>query len=402
MGCDIHTRVEVEHPDNGWVMAGEIFDREFDSKDEVASEEIFATLSDGQFMEGVRHAFLRLEKEENTGRYLTSKDMRFVEDLEKTRILSESSVRLLAEFRKLHDQLYARMRDETDRIKEEGWDYIGKVLPMQRRLRREFYDRVLIPKSVRNEIENAVLRFRYEDGSPYELHLHRVEGDPPFKTAEPTIDRNYLLFAVLANVRNSFGFAGLDAGDPIAFIDDPRGLPEDCSLEWKELVDQWGVDGHSHSYFTVAEIQDWDGWDQITVNRAVTSASEYEEYMLTGKQPSSTCLEISGRNVVTVPWWDYDEHMRNRDLYGRTMGEAFRGITEPTTLTEDRPGTLSSQPLYTKPIWDDDEVNVHVKFQWMQKLSEQLSGSFFEVLEEIKNLGDGSGEDVRLMMFFDN
>lgn len=56
--------------------------------------------------------------------------------------------------------------------------------------------------------------------------------------------RNYTLFATLAGVRGD---------NPIA---NPRGIPEDCSLEYKKMCDDWGDDGHSHSYFTLRELLD--------------------------------------------------------------------------------------------------------------------------------------------------
>ncbi|GAI60500.1 unnamed protein product, partial [marine sediment metagenome] len=42
--------------------------------------------------------------------------------------------------------------------------------------------------------------------------------------------RNYHLFAILADVRNNFGFAGIDRGDQFNPISDPRGLPQDVTI----------------------------------------------------------------------------------------------------------------------------------------------------------------------------
>lgn len=57
-------------------------------------------------------------------------------------------------------------------------------------------------------------------------------------------ERSYTLFATLAGVRGD---------DPIEY---PKGIPEDCSLEYKKLCDDWEGDGHSHSYFTLRELLD--------------------------------------------------------------------------------------------------------------------------------------------------
>ena len=51
--------------------------------------------------------------------------------------------------------------------------------------------------------------------------------------------RNYPFFAALAGVR----------GDG----PDPRGLPEDVSPLVMEECDHWGVDGHSHSWYSAEE-----------------------------------------------------------------------------------------------------------------------------------------------------
>ncbi len=57
-------------------------------------------------------------------------------------------------------------------------------------------------------------------------------------------NRNYLLFGILANVRN-------DEYIPIAA---PRGLPNDVSDIVKQAADDWIGDGHTHSWLTAGEI----------------------------------------------------------------------------------------------------------------------------------------------------
>jgi hypothetical protein len=60
--------------------------------------------------------------------------------------------------------------------------------------------------------------------------------------------RNYDLFAVLADVRNY--------GDT-KYICQPKGLPEDVSQIIKNESDRWSSDGHSHSWFTLKELKDF-------------------------------------------------------------------------------------------------------------------------------------------------
>jgi hypothetical protein len=75
--------------------------------------------------------------------------------------------------------------------------------------------------------------------------------------------RNYNLFAILADVRNGHGFAGIKTGDGFIPIDYPRGLPADVSTKVDAECVEWGIDGHSHSHLTIAEILAFD-WDQST------------------------------------------------------------------------------------------------------------------------------------------
>ena len=76
--------------------------------------------------------------------------------------------------------------------------------------------------------------------------------------------RNYDLFAILADVRNGSGFAGAKIGDGFNPISPPRGLPNDVSDFVRSESDEWDVDGHSHSHLTVAEVLTYD-WDQESV-----------------------------------------------------------------------------------------------------------------------------------------
>lgn len=61
-------------------------------------------------------------------------------------------------------------------------------------------------------------------------------------------DRNYTLFSKLANVRNYHGNK---------YISEPKGLPNDVSEVVKEESDDWGSDGHSHSWFTLKQLIDF-------------------------------------------------------------------------------------------------------------------------------------------------
>lgn len=93
------------------------------------------------------------------------------------------------------------------------------------------------------------------------------------KTDEPICDRHYMLFGILAGVRNG----------EVTPISKPRDLPDDVSEEVESKSEEWGVDGHSHSYLTVKEILDYD-WNQTYETTARMGLDEYTKYFNAGKK----------------------------------------------------------------------------------------------------------------------
>ena len=69
------------------------------------------------------------------------------------------------------------------------------------------------------------------------------------EVVEPNIRRNYGMFAALAGVRNY---------ESIEPIDDPRGVPRDASRQYRDMVELWAEDGHSHSWLTLDEMREFD------------------------------------------------------------------------------------------------------------------------------------------------
>jgi hypothetical protein len=70
-----------------------------------------------------------------------------------------------------------------------------------------------------------------------------------FQIIEIYDGRSYSLFTILADVRNY--------NKVMKPISKPRGIPEDASEEYKKLCESWGVDGHSHSYLTLQEMEEF-------------------------------------------------------------------------------------------------------------------------------------------------
>ncbi len=144
--------------------------------------------------------------------------------------------------------------------------------------------------------------------------------------------RHYQLFAVLAGVRNGFGFAGIVTGEPVRPIAEPRGFPADFDIICDDLhpirsierVDPhrrahhdaltiW-MGEHTRSWLSGKEMLAWFENAPSVLQTGVLSREEYEAW---DKQSSPTCYgsDVSGKGVVLIndnqiereakPDWNY-------------------------------------------------------------------------------------------------
>lgn len=89
--------------------------------------------------------------------------------------------------------------------------------------------------------------YLWRSGDYYKMH-YRGNREAEYTVTDFCGDRDYWLFAVLADVRNDGSFT---------YIDGPRGLPKDISEDVKREFDPWTYDAHSMSYLTLQEIIDF-------------------------------------------------------------------------------------------------------------------------------------------------
>ena len=95
------------------------------------------------------------------------------------------------------------------------------------------------------------------DGSEWELVNDAVFEDPyysldrplttyntPF-TNQPWTRRDYSLFELLAGVRSDLDKA----------LKPPAGIPGDASRGWREYCDDWGDGLHSHTWYSLEELE---------------------------------------------------------------------------------------------------------------------------------------------------
>lgn len=167
--------------------------------------------------------------------------------------------------------------------------------------------------------------------------------------------RNYFLFAVLADVRNKY---------KVNPIKEPLGLPVDTSDEIKKENDDWGSDGHSHTYFPLKELVNFN-WNQIQRFSGVVGFNRFKSYLKNG-EPDSWCESLSTGNRIQI----------------MTPEEMQRMIEANYSFHSE-----------------DDKRGWYTVINW-EKTYKEYCKSFLESLEKLKSLG--KPENVRVIIWFDN
>lgn len=189
--------------------------------------------------------------------------------------------------------------------------------------------------------------------------------------------RNYGLFAILADVRNGRGFAGIKTGEGFNPIADPRGVPSDCCEEFRKEQDNYGSDGHSHSYFTVSELMAYD-WTQVTCLQGYVDGKNFEEFerwkKKDGESPSEYCGMVSGQFVT---------HISNDEM---------RAVI--TQKIGDKRGSEWQQAVETL------DPHCYTLVEWTQPYYKCCKEFLGETLPRLWQLG--KPDDVRIVFFFDN
>jgi hypothetical protein len=178
---------------------------------------------------------------------------------------------------------------------------------------------------------------------------------------EPIYQRNYDLFAILADVRNGCGFAGVKTGSGFEPITNPRGIPEDACTVIKAMCWDYGSDGHSHSHITLKELLEYDWKGQKTLHQGYVSLEVYKQFKETGN-PYPYSGGVGGRSVIHVDNDEMDKLIKN---------DSFVEGKQYYTLIE-----------WEATYYDSCKHFVDITIPELEKL--------------------GKPEDVRIVFFFDN
>lgn len=202
-------------------------------------------------------------------------------------------------------------------------------------------------------------------------------------------DRNYNLFAILANVRNGRGFTGVKTGDEFNIISEPRGIPDDCDSRIADEAKSWGLDGHSHSYHTITELLEFD-WTQISTIHGVVDKETFMDWMRWGKrngeQPKSWAGDVMGPNIKIISQEVAEEAHRNLNIPTGIYGQEWHDIHKK--LLDELP-------------WN------HVRCQWDIPYYRACGTWWSETMPKLFNTCRNKNmtwryDEVRIVFWFDN
>lgn len=207
-----------------------------------------------------------------------------------------------------------------------------------------------------------------------DFRKNEITGE--YEDGEYYIGRYYLLFAVIAGVRNGYGFAGHYRHEPLVPIAEGRGLPNGIQSDWfkhepssaygfpieNDSTEYLDLGEHSFNWLLGSEILDWFKEERKLTHVGCVTLSEYDEWRSKSDgSPNSYASHVLGDNFEV---YDETEH----GALPFNLVRVFRQYAKVT----------------------------HVRISWNENLNDCLSN----FKDMIQKLVDQHGE-IRMVMGFD-
>lgn len=203
-------------------------------------------------------------------------------------------------------------------------------------------------------------------------------------------ERNYDLFAMLANVRNGYGVAGIETGAGFVPLAMPRGFPDDVCEEIKKYVEPYIE--HTPTYCTLQELLEYD-WTRETVKYGVMSIKEYLKWIPMHRDycdtPTSYSGGISGPGIVIHKQDEIDCAVKHLDQWKIRRGD----------LNEEVSSVLNV-PLTELTSADHYHARHFVSATWGITYARAARSFLVDTLPRLLRLGKPA--DVRCVFYFDS
>ena len=272
-------------------------------------------------------------------------------------------------------------------------------------------------------------KIRKEDPERYEeLKKSKWANLDEFQE-DPSDGRNYDWFAILADVRNGRGFAGVSTGEGFNVIAMPKGLPEDLSEEGMKYfctpiaptpelehdedengvyytsesdatryVNDYGcefvtIDGqkyvtdpdyHSTSYLSLEEFDNFD-WNQLTMKYGIITLEQYKELKDSAESPDGWSGGISGPDIAVVSQEVADAILQYPEV-PITVTNGFMSNTAKVDVDNGKPAS---------------DYKIYVQYEWPVQYREWFKWNIESVVEPMRKQMEVY-DDVRIVFSFDN
>lgn len=230
-----------------------------------------------------------------------------------------------------------------------------------------------------------------------DIHMYverRASADAPWETADRWSeteygtqcehifdDRSYDTFAILADVRNGRGFAGVKTGEGFVPISEPRGLPKDMSPE---------LAAH------LADIQQYD-WTQTTRKSGIVGLSELARWKQSGR-PQMWSGGIGGPGIGVIDATDavplIDDALTACSVlaHGQSRAASWWDLYHSQeNVVIDVTSVLQRRFGFQRP---------HFLVTWEVSYADAASKFLWKVVPRLWRLGEP--ENVRLVFYFDS
>lgn len=206
--------------------------------------------------------------------------------------------------------------------------------------------------------------------------MYQLSSEPFYK------ERNYCLFAILANVRNGYAAGGIDTGEGFAPIAMPKGMPDDGSPEVGGYAAQKNERTNSHSWLTVSELLNYD-WTQTTMQRGWVNGPTYFEWSRSDQReaPSLRAAALLVPNIERIS----ETEMISRITLIKKEAKSLVGsewMEKATELVAER-----MEHVYCQASWSIMYYKTVRQF-WSDTMPRLISL--------------GKADDVRIVFWFDN
>ena len=227
-------------------------------------------------------------------------------------------------------------------------------------------------------------------GTDIHTAIEKRQADGSWKFVNVPLEtwRCYDVFAILADVRNGYGFAGCYTGEGFNPISEPKGLPTDCKYDrvnYSYDDDYLYLGDHSFSWLTLRELKEYD-YDQETVLSGVLSEQEYIKWKEAGGG-----FPKNGYSGGVSGWAVREVTPQEMDLI--LTGEKSREVIDPND------GVLHpSVAVKTKPT----PASYYTRVEWPIKYREVAGMILEHIIPAMESVAEGDLDSVRLVFGFDS